>query len=82
MSVLAASAAWLFMEYNMLAWFILPFTLPLLFLVFFWGHYSIQAVVNKITPSKSKISLLCVMLFVFAFQLSVLFSVIRIISSQ
>lgn len=37
MSVLAASAAWLFMEYNMLAWFILPFTLPLLFLVFFWG---------------------------------------------
>ncbi|ECC3381594.1 hypothetical protein ZB23_17190 [Salmonella enterica subsp. enterica] len=82
MSVLAASATWLLKECNILAWLTLPLTLLLLFLIFFWGHYSIQTTVNKIMPSKSKISPLCVMLFVSAFQLSILFSIIRIISSQ
>ncbi|WP_213060110.1 hypothetical protein, partial [Escherichia coli] len=48
----------------------------------FLGHYSIQTTVNKIMPSKSKISSLCVMLFASAFQLSILFSIIRIISGQ
>ncbi|ECR9670999.1 hypothetical protein F2H39_21910 [Salmonella enterica] len=82
MSVLAASATWLLKECNILAWLTLPLTLLLLFLIFFWGHYSIQTTVNKITPLKSKISSLCVMLFVSAFQLSILFSIIRIISGQ
>lgn len=35
MSVLAASAAWLLKEFNMLAWLTLPLTLLLLFLIFF-----------------------------------------------
>lgn len=66
----------------MLAWLTLPLTLLLLFLISLWGYYSIQTTVNKITPLKSKISSLCVMFFVSAFQLSILFSIIRIISGQ
>ncbi|PAX78556.1 hypothetical protein [Citrobacter sp. TSA-1] len=82
MSLLAASATWLYTEFNMLVWFVSPFMIALSLLIFLWGHYSIQSAINKITPSGKRMNSLWVMSFVLLFQVSIIYSVIRIISNQ
>ncbi|EFO1670954.1 hypothetical protein DWH01_23615 [Escherichia coli] len=82
MSVMAASATWLFTKHIIVACFISPFVIILSLVIFLWGLYSIQSAINRITPSGKRTNSLWVICFVLLFQINIIYSVIRIISSQ